>query len=56
MNLYHYYDKSFGPFRKKNVLPQKWNSDGKLGPERYIEVQVWSDETIERYININKLL
>jgi hypothetical protein len=22
-------------------LPQDWNADGQLGPERYIEVQVW---------------
>jgi hypothetical protein len=24
-------------------LPQDWNPDGKLGPERYIEAQVWDD-------------
>lgn len=30
-------------------LPQDWNGDGKYGPERYIEVHVWSDETIDRY-------
>lgn len=24
-------------------LPQQWNPEGKLGPERYIEVQVWTD-------------
>ena len=28
-------------------LPQEWNKDGKLAPERYIEVQVW-DDTILR--------
>lgn len=33
----------------KYGLPQEWNPDGKSGPERYIEVQVWSDETINRY-------
>ncbi|MNP39961.1 hypothetical protein D3C76_1335580 [compost metagenome] len=22
-------------------LPQEWNKDGKNGPERYIEVQIW---------------
>jgi hypothetical protein len=27
-------------------LPQIWNSDGKLGPERYIEAQVWEDEPV----------
>lgn len=30
-------------------LPQDWNNDGAFGPERYIEVHVWSDETIDRY-------
>lgn len=34
---------------EKYGLPQAWNDDGKCGPERYIEVQVWSDETIEKY-------
>ena len=34
----------------KYGLPQDWNDDGKYGPERYIEVHVWSDETIKRYI------
>ncbi|MBI5959626.1 MAG: hypothetical protein HY866_12870 [Chloroflexi bacterium] len=27
-------------------LPQVWNSDGKSGPERYIEAQVWDDEPL----------
>lgn len=35
---------------EKYGLPQDWNDDGKYGPERYIEVHVWSDETIKRYI------
>ncbi len=30
-------------------LPQDWNDDGKYGPERYVEVHVWSDETIGKY-------
>lgn len=30
-------------------LPQNWNDDGKYGPERYVEVHVWSDETINKY-------
>ncbi len=34
----------------KYGLPQDWNDDGRLGPERYIEVQVWSDEVIGRYL------
>lgn len=34
----------------KYGLPQEWNADGRYGPERYIEVQVWSDETISRFV------
>ena len=34
---------------KKYGLPQDWNNDGKLGPERYIEAHIWSDETINKY-------
>lgn len=30
----------------KYRLPQDWNNDEKYGPERYIEVHIWSDETI----------
>lgn len=33
----------------KYGLPQEWNSDGKFGPERYIEVQIWSDDVISKY-------
>ena len=33
-------------------LPQDWNDDGAHGPERYIEVQVWTDEPIKRYISL----
>lgn len=36
-------------------LPQDWNDDGRRGPERYIEVQVWSDETIGRYLGEEEL-
>ena len=32
-------------------LPQNWNDDGKYGYERYIEVQVWNEEPINRYKN-----
>ena len=35
---------------EKYGLPQDWNDDGANGPERYIEVHVWSDETIMSYI------
>jgi len=30
--------------------PQEWNWDGSKGPERYIEVQVWDEELIRKYI------
>ena len=33
----------------KYGLPQEWNNDGVFGPERYIEVHIWSDETVKRY-------
>lgn len=36
----------------KYGLPQDWNDDGKYGPERYVEVHVWSDETIRKYIDL----
>ena len=35
---------------KKYGLPQDWNHDRKYGPERYIEVHIWSDETVKRYM------
>jgi len=34
---------------EKYGYPQEWNKDGKYGPERYIEVHVWSDETLGKY-------
>lgn len=34
----------------KYGLPQDWNKEGKHGPERYIEVQVWDDEVLKAYI------
>ncbi|MBR2991865.1 MAG: hypothetical protein IKF31_01030 [Clostridiales bacterium] len=34
----------------KYGLPQDWNNDGSHGPERYIEVHVWSDKTIKNYL------
>ena len=36
---------------KKYGLPQSWNPDGKFGPERYVEVHIWSDETISEYLS-----
>ena len=35
---------------EKYGLPQDWNDDGAHGPERYIEVHVWSDDVIGRYL------
>ena len=35
---------------QKYGLPQDWNDDGAHGPERYIEVHVWSDKIIDQYI------
>ncbi len=43
------YEEILGIIRKYG-LPQDWNDDGKYGPERYIEVHVWSDEVIKSYI------
>jgi hypothetical protein len=31
-------------------LPQVWNADGHLGPDRYIEAQVWDDGPLKPYI------
>ncbi len=31
-------------------LPQDWNARGILGPDRYIEVQVWADEPLKPYL------
>lgn len=31
-------------------LPQEWNAEGKLAPERYIEAQVWDDEPLQPFL------
>ncbi len=31
-------------------LPQEWNPEGKLAPERYIEAQVWDDAPLAPFI------
>ncbi|SDW74471.1 hypothetical protein [Paenibacillus sp. PDC88] len=31
-------------------LPQEWNIHGEKGPERYIEVQIWDDKPIHKYM------
>jgi hypothetical protein len=33
-------------------LPQEWNKDGKKGPERYIEVQIWDDKDLMKHVCI----
>ena len=33
-------------------LPQDWNAEGKLGPDRYIEAQVWADEPLRPYLSM----
>lgn len=35
---------------RKYGLPQDWNNDGRYGPERYVEVHIWSDKTIKKYL------
>ncbi len=35
---------------KKYGLPQNWNDDGKYGPERYIEVHIWSNDVIGKFL------
>jgi len=34
----------------RHGLPQVWNREGKLGPDRYIEAQVWDDEPLTEYL------
>lgn len=36
---------------EKYGFPQEWNADGKYGPERYIEVHVWSSEIVQKYFS-----
>lgn len=31
-------------------LPQDWNKSGHNGPERYIEVQIWDEEIIRKFL------
>jgi hypothetical protein len=33
-------------------LPQVWNADGKHGPDRYVEAQVWTDEPLFAYLGL----
>jgi len=40
---------------EKYGYPQEWNKNGEYGPERYIEVHVWSDETLKRWYNVSDI-
>ena len=31
-------------------LPQKWNPVGRLGPDRYIEAQIWDDRPLRKFL------
>jgi len=35
-------------------LPQEWNADGKAGPDRYIEAQVWDDAPLSHFFIFKK--
>ena len=35
-------------------LPQICNPDGKLGPDRYIEAQVWDDASLRAWLTCNQ--
>lgn len=35
---------------QKYGLPQQWNQNGQKGPIRYIEAQIWSDDTIKKIL------
>lgn len=37
---------------EKYGLPQIWNSDFKYGPECYVEVQIWTDRGLEKWISV----
>jgi hypothetical protein len=33
-------------------LPQEWNPDGKGGPERYVEAQVWDETSLKEHLGL----
>ncbi len=49
-----YLIEELGALVERFGLPQDINPDGKLGPERYIEAQIWADYPISRYISQHK--
>ena len=48
-NRLYTYDEILGIIDKYG-LPQIWNPDFKFGPECYVEVQMWTDRGIEKYL------
>jgi hypothetical protein len=41
-----------GKIIKQYGLPQVWNPDGRGGPERYIEAQLWDDSPLREYLGV----
>lgn len=39
---------------KQYGIPQVWNSEGKFGPDRYIEAQVWDDMPVKEFPGIQE--
>ena len=34
---------------ERDRLPKDWNAEGKYGPDRYIEAQLWDDQPLQPY-------
>jgi hypothetical protein len=47
-----YIESELGEIIKRYGLPQEWNPDGKGGPERYMEAQVWDDVPLKEYLRV----
>ena len=45
-----YIRSELGELVKQYGLPQKWNPDGRGGPERYIEAQIWDEAPLKEYL------
>lgn len=43
-----------GEIIQRYGLPQDWNPDGRGGPERYIEAQLWNDDPVRAYLRAKK--
>jgi hypothetical protein len=41
-----------GEIIKQYGLPQVWNPDGRGGPERYLEAQLWDDSPLREYLGV----